>query len=104
MLETSTIQCNIAAKSGQVHGRSTYEDPSELEIEFKLEALWLLSPERAEKLGTTSCERWILGDTRFLLYPLSAAIKYFMFRSFNFLDGVFIHYKQFAGELAVSRI
>lgn len=71
------IQCNIAAKSSRISWRSTYEDPSELEIEFKLEALWLPSEERTEKLGTTSCDLWmlLLVDTRFLPYPLSRAIK-----------------------------
>lgn len=51
----------------------TYEDPSELDIEFKLDALWLVSDERGVILGTTSCERCILGATtvRFLLHPLS---------------------------------
>lgn len=31
----------------------TYEDPSELDIELRLDALWLVS-ERLGKLGTTS--------------------------------------------------
>jgi hypothetical protein len=46
-------------------------------MELRLDALWLQSVEREGKLGTTSWERCILllVDTRFLLYPLSAATK-----------------------------
>lgn len=55
----------------------TYEDPSELDMELRLDARWLLSAEREGTLGTTSCERCmlLLVVTRFLLIPLSAPIK-----------------------------
>lgn len=52
----------------------TYEDPSELEIEFRLDALWLLSEDLEGITGTTSWDRWMLGgvvvEVRFLL-PVS---------------------------------
>lgn len=55
---------------------TTYDDASELEMELRLEALWLPSAERLAIAGTTSCERWMLGETLFLLAPLSGATKH----------------------------
>lgn len=46
-------KCNTAARAVWTL-LCTYEDPSELDIEFKLDALWLVSDERGVKLGTTS--------------------------------------------------
>lgn len=66
-----------AHRKNQVVEMSTYEDPSELDMELRLDALWLLSAEREGMLGTTSWERCmlLLVETRFLFMPLSAPIK-----------------------------
>ena len=55
---------------------TTYDDASELEMELRLEARWFPSGGRPAIAGTTSWERWILGDTLFLLAPLSGATKH----------------------------
>ena len=70
-------ECNTSANGthGGLYPSSTYDDPSELEIEFRLEALWLLSPDLDGMAGTTSWDRWIVGavllEVRFLPYPVS---------------------------------
>lgn len=61
---------------GQLQATCTYDEASELLIEFRLDALWLGSADLDAIIGTTSCDLWMAGgvavEVRFLANPVSA--------------------------------